>query len=440
MRPSYPDGHPSEHRVHLLKDFKGFELASLDLFRPLTLLIGRNGSGKSNLIEGLELLAVIAGGSPLHEISDVGRGGSALEFRGGLQACARQGTDRFSLGFRAATRFEGSVQDFIYEVTIRAEPFPRVVVEKLEAVGEGRPIFSAEESASADLLEVEYDDFERGPNKPRATVASNRSVLSQYSAMAVKNKKLSECTELVQALQGYLRRSFVFDPSPKLMRSYERIGNRTLTRDGANLSAVLHALSEGSPQERASLARILKWAQQIPEEPYSDFGFVTTSLHDVIFGLKRSPDGELIDARLLSDGTLRILAVLTALETADPSSRVVIEEIDNGLHPSRVRILTAAIEEACERRELNVLVTTHNPATLDALSSSQLEGVTICYWDPGKNAARLVRLSEVPRADEMLERAPLGDLVTRRVLEQYLAPRLEEDRRAQLDAWLKQLP
>ena len=50
--------------MHILKNFKNFADARLDLLSPMTLLIGRNGSGKSNVIEGVELLAQIAHGRP----------------------------------------------------------------------------------------------------------------------------------------------------------------------------------------------------------------------------------------------------------------------------------------------------------------------------------------------------------------------------------------
>lgn len=363
-----------------------------------------------------------------------------MEIRGGLQACARQGSDRFSLGFRAGIDFEGIPRPFAYEIVVRSVPSPRIVAETLSLTDENRFIFSASESdQSADLLDVQYDNFERGPHKPKVTVTGNRSVLSQYPVFAVKNRKRDACTAAVQEIQAHLPRSFVFDPSPKLMRSYERIGNRTLSRDGANLSAVLYALQQGTAKEQEALGRILASIQQIPEEPYSGFRFVTTDLNDVIFGLVRSSDGALVDARVLSDGTLRILAVLTAMETAGPASRVVIEELDNGLHPSRVRILTTAIEEVCARRELNVLATTHNPATLDSLSPKQLNGVQVCFWDQAVNATRLVGLTEMPRADELLERGRLGDLVTRRVLEQYLSPKMEEERRRKFAEWLESL-
>lgn len=55
--------------MHRLNDFKNFAEAELDLFKPLTVLLGRNGSGKTNLIEGIELLAALARGTPLNEIT-----------------------------------------------------------------------------------------------------------------------------------------------------------------------------------------------------------------------------------------------------------------------------------------------------------------------------------------------------------------------------------
>lgn len=46
--------------MHRLTNFKNFARAEFDLFKPLTILLGRNGSGKTNLIEGIELLAALA--------------------------------------------------------------------------------------------------------------------------------------------------------------------------------------------------------------------------------------------------------------------------------------------------------------------------------------------------------------------------------------------
>ena len=223
------------------------------------------------------------------------------------------------------------------------------------------------------------------------------------------------------------------------MHGYERIGNSVLSRDGANLSAVLYSLSAGDENQKESLARLLSQIRQLPDEPFEEFSFTTTDLGDVIFGL-REKTGYTVDARGLSDGTLRTLAILTALETAQEGSRVIVEEFDNGLHPSRVGVLTAAIRDVIERRDLRVLVTTYNPATMNNLSDEQMKGVVLCTWNRTKEAADLVELANLPRSDELLERGQLGDLVSRRVLEQYLVPGFEDDRRRKVLEWVKELP
>lgn len=429
--------------MHHFEDFKGFARAKLDLMEPLTVLIGPNGSGKSNVIEAVELLSFIAQGHPLHEIVDVGRSGSGgLEIRGGLASCPRHGKESFSLGFSARIKFEGDTKRFEYWVKVRPLPHPRIVEEKLyfshqtmifETVG-------GEEPAASGDVRVRYNNFARGGKKPQVPVAASRSVLSQYAEFAQTNKKYRACLRVVQGLMRHLRASFVFNPVPGLMRSYERVSTAQLLRDGSNISAVLYALTKGKKDHSETLDRLLKWIRQLPEEPYQDFDFVHTKLDDVILGFKEGGNGtRFVDARLLSDGTLRSLAVLTALETVEEGSRVVIEEFDNGLHPSRVRILTEALETCCKTRKLNVLVTTHNPATLDSLQPDQIKRVVMCVWDKELGAFNLVTLADLPQYPEILERGRLGDLVTRRIVEQYLSPDFEKARKQEALEWLKSL-
>ena len=251
-------------------------------------------------------------------------------------------------------------------------------------------------------------------------VSSQHSVLSQYRGFARKNRNFKDSERLVFSVMDNLHTSFVFDPNPKLMRGYERIGNSVLSKDAANLSAVFYAFSVGDESQQASLVRLLSRIRQLPDEPYEDFDFTKTDRDDVIFGL-RDKTGYSADARSLSDGTLRTLAILTAMETVQKKSRVVVEEFDNGLHPSRTGLLVSAITEATEQRGLKVLVTTHNPATMNNLTPKQLEGVVLCTWSKAKEAADLIELKQLPRSDELLERGQLGDLVSRRVLESHLA-------------------
>jgi AAA15 family ATPase/GTPase len=181
----------------------------------------------------------------------------------------------------------------------------------------------------------------------------------------------------------------------------------------------------------------LKNIKQLPEEAFESFEFITTSDNsDILFALKY-PNGEVISAKLLSDGTLRALAILTALETVPEYSRIIIEEIDNGVHASRVNVLIDAIWEASNRRHLNTLVTTHNPATLDSLTDEQLECVVVCHYDKQSQSAKLTPFFELPNVDVLLQKGKLGGLVTRNVIEHYLDPEFEKQQNKIAAEWLE---
>ncbi len=236
--------------MHTLRDFKGFEAVDVDLSRPLTVVLGPNGVGKSNLIEGIELLAFLASGQGLHEVTDLGHGGR-FELRGGLHSCARTPLTEFTLGVDDVTvSFAGADSAVDYRITLSTHERPVVLREALTVAGR----------------------------------------------------------EWFRALVDHLSPSHVFDLDVTGMRGYERIGSTVLLRDGSNLSSVLHGLSIGSDLDKAALGRVEGYVLQIPEERFGALRFTTTALHDVVLGLTRETDGELIDARILSDGTLRALA------------------------------------------------------------------------------------------------------------------------------------
>lgn len=441
-----------------LQNFKNFEKADLDYDQPVTLLIGPNGAGKSNLIEAVEILSFVASGRPLHEITDFGREG-ALEVRGGLDACATQGQDTFTLGHRSIVQTPEGPREAHYEISIRVAKEPRIAGESLRIQGRPIPIYeilpSDAESASADN-QVRYDNNARGKNKPITSVAADRSALSQYSRFALTNKKLSEGLTVIDAVLKALAAPAVFDPLPRLMRNYERTTETRLARNGFNISPVLFWLcrprsvrkqdpktkewSLEAVNQKPIADRILKRVSQLPDEPFTELEFINTKAGDVMFGFKTPHDEKPVTARILSDGTLRALAILTALETSPADQRLILEEFDNGVHPSRVQILSEALFECAVRNKLRVVATTQNPATLNALTSKQYDSVLFVVHDPGQKFARLLPLTELPGYVEFMEQGRLGDLVTRRVYENHLRPDYEGTRKVEMERWLQTLP
>ena len=416
-----------------LRWFKNFEMAELDNERPVTLLIGPNGAGKSNLIEAVELLSFIASGRPLHEVTDFGREGG-LEVRGGLEACPTHGQDTFTLGLRSVVSTPEGEREAHYEISVRVGKEPRIAGEFLKIDGRDIPVFevlpSNAESASADN-QVRYDNNAKGKNKPVTSVAADHSALSQYPRFALGNKKLSKTLATISAMLSSLDAPAVFDPLPRLMRNYERTGETRLARNGFNISPVLFSLHQFRGQvitdpkskkqiirpvnQKAIADRILRRISQLPDEPFTEFNFIQTKARDVMFGFKTPHDNRAVIARVLSDGTLRALAILTALETSPANKRLILEEFDNGVHPSRVQILSEALFDCAVRNKLRVVATTQNPATLNALTDEQYGSVLLVVHDAGQKFARLLPLMQLPGYIEFVEQGRLGDLVTRRV-------------------------
>ena len=240
------------------------------------------------------------------------------------------------------------------------------------------------------------------------------------------------------------------------MRNYERDTENRLARNGFNISPVLLRASQRVKElvrdpttdgwtiakaDRKPIGdRILRNIAQFPDEPFDSFDFIITKANDVMFGFKTPHSSEPVTARILSDGTLRALAILTALETSVAGQHLILEEFDNGVHPSRVAVLTEALFDCAWRNNLHVLATTQNPATMNALTKEQLSSVLLVVHQADVKSARLLPLKELPGYIEFVEQGRLGDLITRRIYEQHLGDDYEGQRHQDMESWLKALP
>lgn len=154
------------------------------------------------------------------------------------------------------------------------------------------------------------------------------------------------------------------------MRDYSFAGDNELREDGSNLSSVLAKLCKQEQMKQS----LLDFIRSLPEQDITDISFISTERSDVMVRLHESFGNkeQKIDAPLLSDGTLRVLSVGAVLLSAPEKSLVVIEEVDNGIHPSRADFLVKQIQNIVSRRGLQVLISSHNPALLDAVPDTAL--------------------------------------------------------------------
>jgi energy-coupling factor transporter ATP-binding protein EcfA2 len=421
-----------------LTSFKSFHDATLPL-HDLTLLIGRNGGGKSNVLDALHVLSRLAEGEDLREAID----GSRREgqgVRGGVRGCAPYGESSFALGCTVADGEDRIDLDLVVQV----EPDVQIVAERLvlrPARGRARPLLESETPQPGLVdLPARYHDGRRGP-APTVVFRSDRLLTAQVPTKVPGTTKSARAVhEAALTVLAALRAVFILDPVPALMRQYVPARDSVLRRQADNLSAVVFEL-ERDPRRSEELAELVR---ALPEQQVTEVGVESSQLGDVILTLRERFGGRSVpvSARVMSDGMLRFLAFAAALleapeldeESSAAETQLVIEEVENGLHPSQAARLVQLVKQESARRRVRTLATTHSPALLTALEAADHEGVVLCRRNPDTAVSELVPLVDLPGYAEALAAGPLGDAVAQQRLD-----RAGGDRLAALDDLLANL-
>lgn len=421
-----------------VKNFKSFVSAELEL-RPLTVLIGANASGKTNLLEAMQLLSWMASGRQLSEIFSAVRD-EELSLRGTLPQLTYEGNAE-DIEFDCLVRGPPGSMQLYLDISVSEQFGARVSFEQtyVNYPEVELPLYIAEASGEGFGLDIRYNNFARGGRKPRIDGNTLQPAFTQLLSGArfgAKHKKSQKVIPRVaRALLNTLKGIVLLDPSPRRMRGYSHKLDQTLRSDGANVSAVLYQLCATQRYDQ-----VLEFVQALPEQDISKVDFLETARGEVMVALQESFGARSVtrEAALLSDGTLRALAIAAALLSAEPGSTVIIEEVDNGIHPPRVGQILELMRRTAKERGLHVLVTTHNPALLDAISDEELRYVVTCYRDPERGDSRLVTLGDLDRFPELVARGPLGQLVTQGILDRFLKEKPGDREQSNL-AWLERL-
>ncbi len=208
------------------------------------------------------------------------------------------------------------------------------------------------------------------------------------------------------------------------MRDYANKRDADLRPTGENISAAIAHLQDADNDTFQKLTRLI---QEVADERIGGIEVAPSTLGDVMLALREgAEDHQLTPAREMSDGLLRFIAIATALLSADrgldvdgidPANEIssgvllVVEEVKNGLHPSQAARILSLIRETSQREGIQVALTTHSPALLNALPGELNHNVLVCYRDPETGNSKLSRLTELPGYAEAMASGRLGDIV-----------------------------
>lgn len=424
-----------------INGFKAFRSFALD-FRPFQVFIGANGVGKTNLFDAMTLLSHLANEQPLAEAFSAARGevievftlngdGSraekielAVEFmldRSSTDATGKKFTPtntrlRYEITFERRGEGAHIVSENLTGLPDSKDAWVKehlpTKVRKAWAVREKRPPYIATSTEANQTTIYRNQDTLAGGREGVKVEDLQRSVLSSSDPVRYPT---------IYAVREAMKRWQFLQLIPTALRNPAKMADGSiLLADGANLAAVLHRLSKDNPDAvtkiTTEMRNLIPSVRQVTAKPLEARAEMLLEIE--------SDDGTRFSSRVLSDGTLRLLAMIALRH--DPLHRGVIcfEEPENGVQPIRLKQmmsvmfgLSSTFEDEPTDGEnpllRQVLINTHSPHVIAEVPRDSL------YFMGMKSDAAGRHTYTVPVRPELFEDEG-GAYLTWKQVENYL--------------------
>jgi predicted ATPase len=337
-----------------IQGFKSIASIKRLALRPINIVIGANGSGKSNFIEVFNFLHEIREERLKHYVAEAGGAEKVLHF--GSKVTREIYIDILIASKPITWRLRSTADDELYLNEYRI----------------GRP--------------------ERQPDNDR--IASTPEEEARWDQ---HNKRH------LDRLLSWRIYHFNDTSSSSPMRKTARVDdNRFLSADGANLPAFLYLLKE---KHQASYSLIVRTVRLVAPF-FDDFRLDPTELNPEFIKLEwrhRNSD-QTFGASSLSDGTLRFIALATLFLQPEQyrPSLILVDEPELGLHPYALEVLASLIRQASVTTQ--VIVSTQSSTLLDHFDPED-----VLVADRVGDGTTLIR-KESAQLKEWLEDYSLGQL------------------------------
>ena len=384
-----------------LRNWKSFFDATL-FIDPITVIIGTNASGKSNIFDALKLLSALA--SPI-DIMDI-----AKNVRGGAEGIIRRGEQMCNL----TITMEGdkSSEQLIYEVAL--------------AFDDQRNIYIKDESLILATTKKNLVMFERKEldemNKSLVSVALYTEGKPRYQNFSAKTSVLSQieyvnCVRRIKdstlTVVNNVRKIRLSNPIPERMRDFAPL-SKTIAEDASDLAGYLANLDE--ELKSVTYEAILKYLKPLPDRDIKSIRADKIPMTDkaMLFCTEEWTAGHTQEQSALgmSDGTLRFAGIIAMLITAEDKALILLEELDKGVHPSRAKDLVKMLKEIGKQKKLDIICTTHNATFVDELGPQMIPFISYIKRNEENGCTDIHLLEENEQLARLMASKSVGDMMT----------------------------
>lgn len=369
----------------------------------LNVIIGPNGTGKSNLLRFLELISVSA----------QGRLGKYIQSLGGMDPIVWDGSAT-SIKFTMETTPEGGImgpENYELELarlgsgsSYRVEKELLINSYKYKKGYEINPFKFLKRIAKNAVI---FDEKEHTFTTPEEFISDEETLLSIASGPFINNHYIPPFQRGLASIAVYHDLHTNKDASvrqPAISHMEKRVDP-----DGQNLISVMHTLYTGDRDFKKDINSAMKAAFG---DDFEELVFPPASDQRIQMRIRwKSLKREQSSAEL-SDGTLRFLFLLTVMASPSPAPIIAIDEPETGLHPSMLPLVAEYAADAATRSQ--VILTTHSPQFLDAFVGTT-PTTTVAKWENGET---ILQTLQGEKLDYWLKEYSLGSLFKSGELEQ----------------------
>lgn len=221
--------------------------------------------------------------------------------------------------------------------------------------------------------------------------------------------------ELLKVLTTQLANMQRLEAVPAIVREYAALQLvKRIGKHGEDFAAMVNTIIS----DPLAKARYLSWLQKLAATPPDDVVLQQSARGKLRFALKEG--NEVRRAPELPDGTLRVGAIAAAVLQPDMPELLMIEDIENGVDPTRLSLLVELLKTQALQTGRQIIATTRSPVVLAGLSDQDYETTFLCKRDPRTGESIIKPLRAVPHFIDTLKRQPVEDLFAEGWLERAL--------------------
>jgi predicted ATPase len=338
----------------LAKNFRC--LADVDLvLRDFTVIVGPNGAGKSSLLQVLRLFSELRGGKP-----DMP---SKLAPLGGFHAVLNQMATHPQV--KLGIDFKGPGQSMNYLMQLHAEGAGCFVErEVFESKQRGRLPETEGFDLKGEATAISSED--ETTREPTSQLVRTGHTSSPFILQA-KNHGVRSVDDFFDATERMtLWNSHLFSPSGPVRNPQQLLPMENPVNDGSNLLSVLYNLKI----EREDIYKELVETFRVALPVFKSMEFPVVGAGHVYLKWAQTNLPRELNSTQLSDGTLRLLWLLTVLLTAPDDGVVMIDEPELSLHPQWLQLLVSVMRKTSART--TVIVATQSAEFLRWVEPNEL--------------------------------------------------------------------